>query len=124
MPGLRRSQAARYAAAVVAVGLALLLQMLLVPWFGGDPNQSPFMVFFAAVLVAAWLGGLGPGLVSVGLAAVLSWYFFLSPQYSFAINTSGQGLRLIVFVVEGAGTVRPPRRGPEDTRQCPPRREG
>ena len=67
MPGLRRSRAARYAAAVVAIGLALLLQMLLVPLFGGDPNLSPFMVFFAAVMVAAWFGGLGPGLFSVGL---------------------------------------------------------
>ena len=101
MPGLRRSRAARYAAAVVAVGLALLLQMLLVPLFGGDPNLSPFMVFFAAVMVAAWFGGLGPGLFSVGLAALLSWYFFLSPQESFAINTLGQGVRLVVFVVEG-----------------------
>ena len=101
MPGLRRSRAARYAAAVVAVGLALLLQMLLVPLFGGDPNLSPFMVFFAAVMVAAWFGGLGPGLFSVGLAALLSWYFFLFPQESFAINTFGQGVRLVVFVVEG-----------------------
>jgi PAS domain S-box-containing protein len=101
VPGLKRSRAARYAAVVVAVGLALLLQMLLVPWFGGDPNLSPFMVFFAAVMVAAWFGGLGPGLLSVGLSAALSWYFFLSPQYSLAINTFGQGLRLIVFVVEG-----------------------
>jgi K+-sensing histidine kinase KdpD len=78
--GLRRLRAARYAAAVVAVGLALLLQMLLVPWFGSPPNQSPFMVFFAALVVAAWFGGLGPGLFSVGLAALLSWYFFLSPR--------------------------------------------
>ena len=81
VPGLKRSRAARYAAVVVAVGLAPLLQMLLVPWFGGDPNLSPFMVFFAAVMVAAWFGGLGPGLLSVGLSAALSWYFFLSPQY-------------------------------------------
>src|SRR3712207_5991732 len=82
--GLRHSRAARFAAAAAAVVVALLLQMLLVPWFGGNPNQSPFMVFFAAVLVASWLGGLGPGLFSVGLAALLSWYFFLSPQYSLA----------------------------------------
>jgi PAS domain S-box-containing protein len=52
-------------------------------------------------MVAAWFGGLGPGLLATALSALLSWYFFLSPQYSFAINTFGQGLRLIVFVVEG-----------------------
>jgi hypothetical protein len=33
----------------------LLLQGLLVPLFGVDPNTSPF------VMVAAWFGGLGPG---------------------------------------------------------------
>jgi PAS domain S-box-containing protein len=87
--------------AVVAVGLALLLQMLLVPWFGGDPNQSPFMIFFVAVTVASWFGGLGTGLLATALSALVSQYFFLSPQYSFAIDTSGQGLRLIVFVLEG-----------------------
>jgi len=87
---------------VAAVGLALLLQWLLIPWFGVDPNTSPFMVFFAAVMVAAWLGGLGPGLLAVGLSALLSWYFFLSPQNSFEIGSAGQGLRVVVFVLEGA----------------------
>ncbi len=87
--------------AVVAVGLALLLRMLLVPWFGGDPNLSPFMMFFVAVMVASWFGGLGPGLLATALSALVSQYFFLSPQYSFAIDSSGQGLRLIVFVLEG-----------------------
>jgi len=99
--GLRRSWAARYGAAVVAVGLALLLKLLLLPWFGGDPNLSPFMIFFAAVMVASWFGGLGPGLLATALSALLSWYFFLSPQYSFATNSFGQGLRLTVFVLEG-----------------------
>jgi PAS domain S-box-containing protein len=100
-PGLKRSRAARYGAAVVAAGLALLLELLLVPWFGGNPNQSPFMIFFAAVMVASWFGGLGPGLLATALSALLSWYFFLSPQYSFAINAFGQGFRLTVFVLEG-----------------------
>jgi PAS domain S-box-containing protein len=39
--------------------------------------------------------------LATALSALLSWYLFLSPQYSFAINTSGQGLRLIVVVLEG-----------------------
>jgi PAS domain S-box-containing protein len=101
MDELRRSWTAQYGVAVVAAGLALLLQMLLVPWFGGAPNQSPFMIFFIAVMVASWFGGLGPGLLATTLSALLSWYFLLSPQYSFAIDTFGQGLRIIVFVLEG-----------------------
>ena len=44
-----------YGVAALATGLALVLQFMVIPWFGGDPNSSPFMVFFATVLVASWL---------------------------------------------------------------------
>jgi PAS domain S-box-containing protein len=97
-----RPRAVRYGAAVAAVALTLLLQALLIPLFGVGPNASPFMAFFAAVIVAAWFGGLGPGLLATALSALLSWYFFLSPQYSFEIESYGQGLRVVVFALEGA----------------------
>jgi K+-sensing histidine kinase KdpD len=101
-PASTRPWAVGYGAAAVAVMLALLFQILLIPLFGARPNASPFMAFFAAVMVAAWFGGLGPGLLATGLSVLLSWYFFLSPRYSFDLEGFGQGLRLIVFVVEGA----------------------
>jgi hypothetical protein len=104
MPSSRRARpwAVRYGAAVAAAALALALQMLLIPSFGVSPNSSPFMVFFAAVIVAAWFGGLGPGLLATALSTLLSWFFFLSPQYSLEIGSFGQGLRVIVFALEGA----------------------
>ncbi|HSL00977.1 MAG TPA: PAS domain S-box protein, partial [Rubrobacteraceae bacterium] len=101
MKDLRVSRAGRYGVAVVVVGLALLAQFALTPVFGGDSNSSPFMMFFAAVIIGAWFGGLGPGLLAVGLSAFLSWYFFLAPQYSFALDGSAQGSRLVVFALEG-----------------------
>ena len=58
-------------------------------------------MFFAAVMVAAWFGGLGPGLLATGLSAMFSWYFFHAPPNSFDLESFGQGLRLTVFVVEG-----------------------
>ncbi len=91
-----------YGVAVLAVGLALLLQFVLVPLFGGDPDSSPFMLFFAAVMVAAWFGGLWPGLLATTLSALLSNYFFLFPQYAMQTEDPAQGLRLAVFVLEGA----------------------
>jgi PAS domain S-box-containing protein len=91
----------RYGAAVAAGVLALVIQSLLVPLSGMSPNATPFLVFFAAVVVAAWFGGFGPGLVATGLSVLLSWYFFLSPQYSLDLGSFGQGLRLVVFVLEG-----------------------
>jgi PAS domain S-box-containing protein len=90
-----------YGIAVLAVGLALLLQFVLTPMFGEDPNSSPFMLFFAAVMVAAWFGGLGAGLLATALSAVLSNYFFLAPQYTIQSAIPAQGLRLAAFVVEG-----------------------
>jgi PAS domain S-box-containing protein len=101
LKGLERSQAARYGVAVAVVGLTLALQFALMPAFGGNPNSSPFLTFFAAVMIGAWFGGLGPGLLAVALSATLSWYFFLSPQYSFALETLGQAARLGVFVLLG-----------------------
>src|ERR687886_1589703 len=92
----------RYGVAGLAVGLALVLQLLLVPWFGADPDASPFIAFLAAVIIAAWFGGLGPGLVATTLSALTNNYFFLSPQHSLEIASFGQGLRLTVFSLEGA----------------------
>ena len=42
-----------YGIAALATGGALVLHIML---FGGDPNSSPFMMDFDAVLVACWLG--------------------------------------------------------------------
>ena len=99
--------------------VALAIQSLLVPLFGVSPNATPFMAFFVAVMVAAWFGGLGPGLAATGLSVLFSWFFFLSPQYSLELGTLGQSLRLVVFVVEGviiswlAGTMYSTRREAE-----------
>ena len=78
------------------------MQALLVPFFGAEPNATPFIVFFAAVMASAWFGGLGPGLLATGLSALVSWYFFLSHQFSFVVDEPGQILRLLVFAAEGA----------------------
>ena len=83
---------------MAAVGLALVIKLLLDPLIG---EETPFLLFFAAVMAVAYFGGLGPGLVATGLAALVAWYFFLFPLYSFRLESFGQGLRLVVFVLEG-----------------------
>jgi PAS domain S-box-containing protein len=100
--GVRSRRLPAYGVAVLVTGSALLLQLLLVPWLGGNPDNNPFILFFGAVIFAAWFGGPGPGLLATALSALMSSYFFLSPQYSLQILNVAQGLRLGVFVLEAA----------------------
>src|SRR5208282_1925246 len=61
-------------------------------------GQSTEPLFFAAVMLAAWVGGLGPGLVATALSGYLSGrYFFLNP-----VGSPGFGwddtIRLLIFL--------------------------
>ncbi|MDP8952470.1 MAG: PAS domain S-box protein, partial [Actinomycetota bacterium] len=94
-----RSSLPGYGIAVLAVGLALALKLLLDPFLG---EASPFLLFFAAVIIGAWFGGLRPGLLATALAALAGDFFFLPPTYSFLIYDFGEGLRLALFLLEGA----------------------
>lgn len=98
MPNLNPSQPLRYAIAVGTVLLALLLMMYLNPWVA--MSQSPFLVFFGAVMLSAWVGGVGPGLVATFLSALLSTYFFIPPIASLALNLSS-GVRVSIFLGQG-----------------------
>ena len=81
-----RSPLARYGAAAAAVGVAAVLRGLVSPVLGAE---SPFLLFVVAVIVAAWLGGGGPGLFATGLAALVGTYLFLPPQFSLRISGAG-----------------------------------
>ena len=65
---LMRQDLLRYGMAPFAVAVAFAVRMALTPIVQGD---SPYLFFIPAVLVAAGLGGLGPGLLATGLSAVL-----------------------------------------------------
>ena len=93
-----RSSPLRYGIAVLAVGLALLVKLLLDPLID---DESPFLLFLGAVIVSVWLGGLRVGLLATVLAALAADYFFLSPTYTLRVDDFGQGLWLALFVLEG-----------------------
>jgi two-component system sensor kinase FixL len=59
---------AHYLAAAAAVGVLLMLIWGLYPWLHG---HGAFLIFIPAVLFAAGLGGLGPGLLATGLSVAL-----------------------------------------------------
>ena len=94
-----RSPLARYGLAVAAAALASLLR-----FFSGPPDVDSDLTYFGfsvAVLVAATLGGIGPGLLATGLSAFANAYFFLSPVFSLQVASDERIARLILFAGEG-----------------------
>ena len=77
------------AATVLATGASLLLWPLI------DPNA--FALFCAAVMVSAWYGGLGPGLLATGLAVLASAYLIVPNAQTLAFGVSDI-VRLGLFV--------------------------
>ena len=71
-----RSPLLRYAIAVASVALALSLASLLAR--RADPSH--FTLFFAAVMMSAWYGGLGAGLLATILSALVAGLFLYSPN--------------------------------------------
>src|SRR5215218_9980014 len=90
----RTSPFLRYGVAVLVVGVALGIKLLLDPVM---PQDVPFLLLFGAVMVSAWYGGLGPGLLTMVLAGLATDYLFLRPQDPFAPGA----IPLLVFFVEG-----------------------
>ena len=67
----------RYA---VAIGVVLLAFVLRYTLYGTLDNRLPFSFFIPATLMAAWFGGLGPGLLAAVAGLLLGDYFFLPPH--------------------------------------------
>ncbi|MBW4419876.1 MAG: PAS domain S-box protein [Myxacorys californica WJT36-NPBG1] len=99
MPNLTRSQLLHYGIAALSVLLATLLMLLLDPLLA--MTQSPFLLFFGAVMISAWSGGLAPGLFATALSGCISTYYFISPIHSLSLNWVS-GSRLSLFLLEGA----------------------
>jgi K+-sensing histidine kinase KdpD len=55
-------------------------------------------IFLLAVLLSAWLGGMGPGLVTALLAVLTIDYFFLPPKYTLRFNPAELPELLVFFV--------------------------
>jgi two-component system sensor kinase FixL len=93
---LRRQYAIRYAIAPLAVAIAFLARIALTPILQDD---SPYLFFVPAVLIAAGFGGLGPGLVATALGAVLG-FFVINP---FPNVAGAEIFNAAAFTLFGAG---------------------
>src|SRR5215207_3803932 len=89
--------ALRYGVAVLAAGAALGIKLLLDPLTVQD---TPFLLVFGAIIVSAWYGGLGPGLLATAVSALATDYFFLYPKGTIT-GFSVEGIDVLAFTLEG-----------------------
>ncbi|HEY4229444.1 MAG TPA: DUF4118 domain-containing protein, partial [Thermoanaerobaculia bacterium] len=65
-------------------------------------DVAVFLPFTASIMVAAWYGGLGPGLLATVLGAASATYFFVPPYRSFRTVTPGEWAGMTVLLCVGA----------------------
>lgn len=94
---IRGTHLVRYGIAILAVAAALGLRMLLSKFVR---LESPFLLLFAAVMLASVYGGFGPGALAAAVGAIASSYLFLPPN---AVGgfVSGDRAQVGLFFLEG-----------------------
>ena len=82
LPDHLRDLLNRYGAALVLASLALLIRWLMAVKEGTSIYQLPL----AAVVLSAWYGGRGPGLLACLVSGAGALYLFIPPLYSFVLS--------------------------------------
>lgn len=93
---LRRGPVYRYGLGLAAFAVGLAVRAALNPWF---PLGFPYVTFFPAVVVTAYVAGRGPAVFCAALSLIAAWTWF-GPPGGFAFNIStAVGISFYVFVV-------------------------
>jgi PAS domain S-box-containing protein len=61
-----------------------------------------WLLFFPAAFLSAWIGGLRGGLAGTALSALLVWYVFMPPSFTFALEQPNAAVSILLFLVMGA----------------------
>ena len=92
----------RYGIAILAVVATYGVRIALEELVPALHDSSPFVMLFPAIILSAWFGGLGPGILATLLCAAVADYFFLEPVRTvFYRNTLDKNIRLYIFAGEG-----------------------
>ena len=83
-----------YGIVVLAVAAALVISW----WPALHLRDAPVSLFLCAVILSAWFGGVGPGLLATALSALAFYYYFLPPLHSLDAKP-GEIPRLVIFMV-------------------------
>jgi len=88
--------------------LPLILAMLppciafFVQWeYGNDVQPFAWFLFYPAVFLSAWLGGLRGGLLATLTSVIIVWWFFIPPVLSFHLQSPISLISIGVFTLMG-----------------------
>ena len=90
----------RYVLALIFVGLAILFR-----WAQGDIlKETPYLAFYPAVVLAAAVGGFGPGVVAALASSILLDLLFTPPLWVLnSLQDPIEFSRQLIFVIGGIG---------------------
>ncbi|WP_066426608.1 PAS domain S-box protein [Anabaena sp. 4-3] len=83
-----------YLIAVVATAIALLLSL----WLESILHQGIGAVFYIAIIISTWYGGLRPGIVTIVLSTLAINYFLIPPKNQLWLTQIPDILRLGLFL--------------------------
>lgn len=79
MTGFRLSRSSRYVICIAVLSAATIVRWLLNPVL---KTELPYIVLYFAIMLIAWIGGLGPAVLGVVLGIVSANYLFIAPQHA------------------------------------------
>jgi signal transduction histidine kinase len=88
----------RYGLAVLAVAVTAVMRYLAEPAFAG---RAGWIAFILPVALAAWAGGLGPGLLATALSFLVGLFAFFPASGSIASGTTADGAYAVTFLIAG-----------------------
>ncbi len=93
-----RAHWSRFLLAVVLTALTLSLRV----YFANSFDGPTVIVFTVPIVLSAYWGGLGPGLLATGIATVGAAYFVLPPLHDFRVASETQRLQEVILLATGA----------------------
>jgi signal transduction histidine kinase len=87
-----------YLLAIAACAIVITVRFELAGVLGGF---VPLIPSAAAVAIAAWYGGLGPGILATALSAVASYSLFVPDRYGLGVDAPRATVGLAVFAIVG-----------------------
>jgi len=84
----------RYGIAILSVSAALIISRLPAVHL----QDAPVSLFLCSVILSAWFGGIGPGLLATAFSVLAFNYYFLPPIHSLGLKAE-EIPRLVIFTV-------------------------